>query len=108
MAVPIREQGTVDAKVLARIAGLAVVEGMLLGWWFVQRPQPAAMESMLPMWAFVAAVVAASVVIGAAFVLVVGGRLRWSRQMLVQLAYVVGAMVGLSVAYVLRPVGGPV
>ena len=108
MAVSAGEQGTVDAKVLTRIAGLAVLEGVLLGWWFVLRPQPAAMESMLPMGAFIAAVVAASVVIGAAFILVVARRPDGRHQRSVPAAYVAGALVGLIVGYLLQPVGGPV
>ena len=108
MAVSVRGQGTAHPRVAAPIVGLAVIEGALLGWWFVLRPQPAAIESMLPMWAFFAAVVAASVMIGAALALIVARRPDGRHQRFAPAAYVPGALVGLLVAYVIQPVGGPV
>lgn len=108
MATSVRGQQMEGARVAARIAGLAVVEGAALGWWFVLRPQPGAMESVLPMGVFLAAMVALGVVVVAALVLGAARRLDGPRQKFVQLAYLAGVLAGLVVGYLVQPVGGPV
>lgn len=100
--------GRMDAAIMARVGGLALVEGAALGWWFVLRPQLASATTLIPMWALVAAIVAATVVAVSALVLVASWRLVGRRDGLFGAAYVAGALAGLLVGYLVQPIGGPV
>ncbi|HEX5465049.1 MAG TPA: hypothetical protein VFW92_00055 [Candidatus Limnocylindrales bacterium] len=63
---------------------------------------------MLAMGVFFAALVALSVAVVAALVLVAARRLDGPGQRSVQLAYAAGALAGLIAGYLIQPVGGPV